>query len=214
LNNLISCQKRGSFQTSSVTQEEVKESYQAIKLHFSSKNYNYKKYNGKVKKQNFNDIIPYALIAKGKYKTDFPDFFIPGLFQNPKINIEYFLTDDYNALWKYWTSYQKAPKYFFERELEEIKNYLEKKNNGFNEIFKIEENTLPMIYKFIIKNEVSPQTVLYIDQVLNFINPLESKISEKIFYPILNQRLNKMKAFIKNQETSFLKKIMKNVFFP
>ena len=182
-------------------------------MHFSSKNYHYKKYNGKVKKENFNDIIPYALIAKGKYKTDFPDFFIPGLFHNPKISIEYFLTDDYNSLWKYWVSYQKSPKYFFERELEEIKTYLNKKNKCLNEIFKVDENALPMIYRFIIKNEVSPQTVLYMDQALDFVNPLENKISEKILYPIINQRLNKMKLFLRKQETDSLKKIMKNVFF-
>lgn len=157
--------------------------------------------------------MPYAIIAKGKYKTDFPDFFIPGLFHNPKINIEYFLTDDYHSLWKYWSSYQKAPKYFFERESEELKNFLEKKNIKFDDMFKVEENTLPMIYKFIVKNEVSPQTILYLDQVLDFINPLEKKITENVFYPILNRRLGKMKSFLVNQESGNLKKILKDVFF-
>ena len=118
---------KGVFQTSFATPELVKEQFQAVKLHFSSKNYNYNKYNGKVKRSNYKDIVPYTMIAKGKYKTDFPDFFIPGLFQNPKSNIENFLTEDYILTWKYWESYQRAPDYFFERELLEIQNYLEKK---------------------------------------------------------------------------------------
>lgn len=195
-----------------VTPEEVKESYQAIKLHFSSKNYHYHKYNGKVKKHNFNDIVPYAIIAKGKYKTDFPDFFIPGLFHNPKMKIELFLTDDYYSLWKYWMSYQKAPKYFFERELEELKSYLEKKDYKFNDMFSVEENTLPMIFKFIVKSQVSPQTILYLNQVLDFFDKLEKHITEKIYYPILNKRLFKMRAFLKNQDSDNLKKIIKSVF--
>ena len=80
-------------------------------------------------------------------------------------------------------------------------------------MFKVEENTLPMIYKFIVKNEVSPQTILYLDQVLNFVNPLEKKITENVFYPILNRRLGKMKSFLVNQESGNLKKILKDVFF-
>ena len=195
-----------------VTPEEVKEKYQAIKLHFSSKNYNYLKYNGKIKKHNFNDIVPYSIIAKGKDKKDFPDFFIPGLFHNPKIKIEYFMSEDYVSSWKYWTSYQNSPKYFFEKELNEIKLYLERKKSNMNTMFLIEENTVPMIYKFIIKSQVSPQTILYLDQVLNFSKIMEERVSENVLFPIINQRLKKMKTFLKEQETTSLKNIVKEIF--
>lgn len=205
-------ERRGHFQTSLVTPEEVKENYQAIKLHFSSKNYNYNKYNGKVKSNIYKDLVPYSMIAKGKRKDDFPDFFIPGLFQNPKIGINFFLTDDYISVWKYWVSYQKSPKYFFERELIDLREYLDKRNLQTDEIFRIKTNELPLIYKFIVKNQISPQTFLYLDKVFDFSKRMDLKISEKIYYPIVKARLSKLETFLKSKEREDLKKIVKNVF--
>ena len=204
--------RNAPFQTSLVTPEIVKEQFQAVKLHFSTKNYNYNKYEGKVKKSNYKDIVPYSMIAKGKYKTDFPDFFIPGLFQNPKSNIENFLSEDYIRTWKYWESYQRATQYYFERELLEIQNYLEKTKLKFDSMFLIKENEMPVIYKFIVKNQVSPQTLLYLDQVIGFIDRIDFRITEKILFPKVQNRLKKLKTFLKPKEKENLKKIVQEVF--
>lgn len=212
MNNSISYLRQGSFQTSLVTPEEVKEKYQAVKLHFSSKNYDYFKYQGKVKKNNFADIIPYTIISKGKYKTDFPDFFIPGLFQNPKVNIEYFMNEDYLKIWKYWKSYQTSPIYFFKEELIEVESYLNNKQIDYNSLFKISENELPLLYKFLIKSQISPQTVIYLDQVLNFRKTFSRKVTENIMFPKLDKRIQKISSFIRNQDSDKLKKVVKEIF--
>lgn len=194
------------------TPEEVKEKYQAVKLHFTTKSYDYFKYQGKVKKDNFIDIVPYTIISKGKLKTDFPDFFIPGLFHNPKMKIEYFMNDDYSKIWKYWKGYQLSPLYFLKEELSEIKSYLNNKNIEFNHLFKVSENELPLIYRFLVKSEISPQTILYMDQVLSFRPIFERKVTESIMYPKLETRIKKITNFVKTQETNRLKKIIKDVF--
>lgn len=204
--------RNAPFQTSLATPEIVKEQFQAVKLHFSTKNYNYNKYEGKVKKSNYKDIVPYSMIAKGKYKTDFPDFFIPGLFQNPKSNIENFLSEDYIRTWKYWESYQRATQYYFERELLEIQDYLEKTKLKFDSMFLIKENEMPVIYKFIVKNQVSPQTLLYLDQVIGFIDRIDFRITEKILFPKVQNRLKKLKTFLKPKEKENLKEIVQEVF--
>lgn len=190
----------------------MKENYHAVKLHFSTTSYNFTKYNGRVKKGNFQDIVPYAIIAKGKYKKDFPDFFIPGLFKNPKMRIDYFITEDYNRFWAYWKSYQTSPKYFLDRELSELKPYMDKKGISFDKLFAVESNNLPIIYNLIVKDQVSPQTILYLDQVLNFSALFENKVTEKILYPKIKNRLKKIQTFVKPQQTNDLKKIIRNVF--
>lgn len=204
--------KNAPFQTSLATPEIVKEQFQAVKLHFSSKNYNYNKYEGKVKKSNYKDIVPYSMIAKGKYKTDFPDFFIPGLFQNPKSNIENFLSEDYINTWKYWISYQRAPQYYFERELLEVRVYLEKNKLKFDSMFSVKGNEIPIVYKFIVKNQVSPQTLLYLNQVIEFIDRIDSRITETILFPKVQNRLKKLRTFLKPKEKETLKKIVQEVF--
>ncbi len=204
-------EKRGSFQTSSATPEIVKEEYQAVKLHFSQKSYNYNKYQGKVKASQFKDIMPYAMIAKNKKRTDFPTFFIPGIFQNPKMQIEFFLTADYISVWRYWLAYQNAPTYIFKQELCDIQKYLKSKNISFDEMFSVSSNELPIIYKLLVKSQVSPQTLLYLNQVLNF-NQIDSRITEKILFPKIKHRLKKLETFIHPKSKESLKKIVQEVF--
>lgn len=205
-------EKRGNFQTSLATPEIVKEEYQAVKLHFSSKSYNYNKYQGKVKNcSQFKDIIPYAMIARDKRQTDFPTFFLPGIFQNPRMRIEQFLTADYISVWRYWLAYQNAPSYLFEQELNAIQNYLKLKNISFDELFTVSDNELPKIYKFLVRQEVSPQTIVYLNQVLNFYQ-INSSIQEKILFPKLEHRLKKLETFIRFKSKENLKKIVQKVF--
>ena len=212
MKNLITCQRQGKFQSSSITTEEVKESYQAIRLHFNNKHYHYGKYNGKVRKQNYTDMAIYSSIANGKKKKDFPNFFIPALFYNPKVTLTYFLTADYLTVWRDWQKYQSAPKHWFEQELLDIKTYLEKKNLKKEDLFSIREKEIPLLYKMIIRLEVSPQTVNYLNEVLNFKKIMEKKVDETILFPNINQRLNKLSYFMKQQEKAKLENIVKKVF--
>ena len=212
MNNCISYQRQGKFQSSSITTEEVKESYLAIKLHFNNKNYHYGKYNGKVRKQNFSDMSIYSVIAKGKNKRDFPDFFVPALFHNPKVTLTYFTTEDYSTVWRYWKAYQNSPKHFFELELSQIKNYLRKKNLKNESLFYTEEQEIPLLYKMLIRSEISPQTVNYLNEVFKFKDFLNRNVEEEILFPKVNQRLNKFAYFMKKQKETDLKNIVKSVF--
>jgi len=212
LKNYISYLRQGKFQSSSITTDEVKESYQAIRLHFNNKNYHYGKYNGKVRKQNFSDMPIYSAIAKDKKKKDFPEFFVPALFHNPKVTLTYFTTEDYSTVWRYWRAYQNSPKHFFELELSQIKNFLQKKNLKNENLFSVKEQELPLIYKMIIRSEVSPQTVNYLDEVFGFHQVLEKKIEEKILFPKISQRLSKLSYFMEKQDREELKQIVKKVF--
>ena len=204
--------RRGKFQSSSITTDEVKESYQAIRLHFNNKNYHYGKYNGKLKKQNFSDMSVYSVIAKGKKKKDFPDFFIPALFHNPKVTLTYFTTEDYAIVWRYWNAYQNSPKHFFEHELLQVKANLKKKNLNNEALFSAKGQEIPLLYKMLIRSEISPQTVNYLNDVFDFRIQLEKYIEEKILFPKINQRLSKLAYFMKKQEQADLKKIVRDIF--
>ena len=154
----------------------------------------------------------YSAIAKGKKKKDFPEFFVPALFHNPKVTLTYFTTEDYSTVWRYWRAYQNSPKHFFELELSQIKNFLQKKNLKNESLFSVREQELPLIYKMIIRSEVSPQTVNYLDEVFGFRQILEKKVEEKILFPKLNQRLSKLSYFMEKQNREELKQIVKKVF--
>ena len=64
----------------------------------------------------------------------------------------------------------------------------------------------------IIRSEVSPQTVNYLDEVFGFRQVLEKKVEEKILFPKLNQRLSKLSYFMEKQNREELKQIVKKVF--
>jgi hypothetical protein len=77
----------------------------------------------------------------------------------------------------------------------------------------VNDAELPLIYKLIIRHDVSPQTVLYMDQVLNFSKKFKSTVTEKVIYPKLSNRLEKLSHFLKPIESGDLKKITRDVFY-
>ena len=154
----------------------------------------------------------YSAIAKGKNKRDFPDFFVPALFHNPKVTLTYFTTEDYSTIWRYWNAYQNSPKHFFELELLQVKDYLRKKNLANENLFFVKEQEIPLLYKMLIRSEISPQTMSYLNEVFKFQTTLDRYVKEKILFPKINQRLNKLAYFIKKQDSEELKSIVKSIF--
>ena len=154
----------------------------------------------------------YSAIAKGKNKKDFPDFFVPALFHNPKVTLTYFTTEDYSAIWRYWNAYQNSPKHFFELELLQVKNYLQKKNLTNESLFSVKGQEIPLLYKMLIRSEVSPQTLNYLNEVFEFQSTLEKHVEERILFPKINQRLSKLAYFVKKQDSKELKNIVKDIF--
>ena len=64
----------------------------------------------------------------------------------------------------------------------------------------------------LIRSEISPQTVNYLNDVFDFRTQLEKCVSERILFPKINQRLSKLAYFMKKQEQVDLKKIVREVF--
>ena len=62
-----------------------------------------------------------------------------------------------------------------------------------------------------MKDQVSPQTLLYLNQVLNF-DQIDSRITEKILFPKIKHRLKKLETFIRPKSREDLKKVVQEVF--
>ena len=154
----------------------------------------------------------YSAIAKDKKKKDFPEFFVPALFHNPKVTLTYFTTEDYSTVWRYWKAYQNSPKHFFELELLQIRKTLQQKNLKNEALFSAKGQEIPLLYKMLIRSEISPQTVNYLDEVFEFRQYMEKNIEERILFPKINQRLSKLLYFMKDQNKTNLKNIVKDVF--
>ena len=154
----------------------------------------------------------YSAIAKDKNKKDFPEFFVPALFHNPKVTLTYFTTEEYSTVWRYWKAYQNSPKHFFELELLQIKKILQQKNLKNEALFSAKGQEIPLLYKLLIRSEISPQTVNYLNEVFEFRQHMEKNIEEKILFPKINQRLSKLLHFMKDQNKTNLKNIVRNIF--
>ena len=64
----------------------------------------------------------------------------------------------------------------------------------------------------LIRSEISPQTVNYLNEVFDFKLYLNEHVEDKILFPKINQRLGKLSFFMKTQEQVDLKNIVKEVF--
>ena len=104
--------------------------------------------------------------------------------------------------WK--TKIQSLP-YVFENELEEMFD----ENENFNDIFNVEDGQHPPIVRHVFGEEVSLETFIVLDSILNFTSKFNEKIEETVIWPELYSMCNNYAPFVvvnKQKYVDILKK--------
>ena len=148
---------------------EVYLTYCSIKAHFSRKNYDYHKFNGKTtaKKASFykrRDRIFYARIArKYKSKKDIENFIISNFIATKNGYIGSFKEDNYIA----WKKKTEALTYNF---INEMTPYADR----FEELFKWEDNH-PLLLKEYLGKRVSIESMVILQELVNYMKSWKDK---------------------------------------
>ena len=82
----------------------------------------------------------------------------------------------------------------------------------FDDIFKIANNdNWPLIVNLAIKKEISLETFIIMNKVLNFMNTMGKNIEDEIIWPEFKRKCIKYSSFVQVDLNKY-KKSMKNVF--
>jgi len=180
--------------------------YLGIKLHFYSTDYNFVKYNGKVK-ADINSFVKrkdkyhFGKLYK-KYKQNLQDFYIANLSVYDLWAGD-LLENECEKRYMEWKKRQQKLSYMFETEVsDQIRKY------KINTLLKVNKGQHPRLLKAYLGKEISLETLCIMDEIIGFSTDWERLIQEKIVYPEVHNKINKYKAFLSYPQQDYKRKLI------
>lgn len=189
--------------------------YVALKNHFTSDSYDYFKYKGKarVKEETFlkrKDKFFFEKIEK-KYQEDLVDFFISNLVMDQSSWIGTMVGDKAERIFSEWKKKKQSLKYSFKEDMVTIRNYMDENEVSFDEIFTCVDDQHPIVLKLLIGEEISLESFIILDRVLNFIRHLDHFLLDEYVWLEYNKKVRKYSPFVVTDKKEY-HMVMKNVF--
>lgn len=180
--------------------------YLGIKLHFYSEDYDFVKYNGKVKA----DINSF-LKRKDKYhfgklfknhKDKLKDFYIANLSIKDQWAGD-LLDEDAIRVYKDWKKRNQSLPYIFDTE---VSDSLRKQD--INKVLEVKNGQHPILLKRYMSKGISLETISIMDEIIGFTDTWNKQISEHIVYPEIHNKINKYKTFLNYDRTKYKKRLI------
>ena len=195
---------------------EVFKTYLAIKLHFTTDNYDYFNYGGKVnfKLETFtkrNDRYFFHKLSKQYDKYEITDFFVANFLDDDRQWVGNLLRKDGKQVYLNYKKYTDGISYHFRNDCLRIADDFSTRSLSFDSGFSCNNGQHPRLLQLLIKKNITFQTTVILDHFLGFAKRWDKQISEKFIWPILSKRLKKFNKFVKFNQTE-CKLTLKDVF--
>mgnify|MGYP003305942466 FL=1 len=193
-----------------VTPYEVYQKYLSLKQHFNKKDYDYFKFQGRVranessfeKRKDKHHFIRLSKIYKDEELTK---FFVSNFVVTKDLWVGNATSAEGRQNYIAWKAKIQSLPYVFENEIEAMFD----ENENFNDIFNVEDGQHPPIVRHVFGNEVSLETFVVLDSILNFTSKFNENIEETVIWPELYSMCNNYAPFVvvnKQKYVDILKK--------
>ncbi len=189
--------------------------YLAIKLHFTTPNYDYFKHNAKVNSSlnaflKRNDRFFFHKLAT-KYGDSLIDYYVSNFANKPKVWVGDLVRADGDTIYNKWRKYNESFSYNFRNDCVHIRNVIDGDNIRFDDVFNVVDGQHPRMLRLLLSGKVSIQSLIIFDKILSFVNRWDKEIKETIIWPEKSFKITKLKPFV-NVNITKCKFIMKEVF--
>lgn len=156
--------------------------YTAVKNHFVLDSYDYFKYNKKINLSydsflKRRDKIFFAKL--GNRKGDYlQDFLVANFLHDPKIWIGELLSEESENKYKEWKRRQESLTYIFKNEVEFMNGW---NSDELEKWFEVAEGEHPNIIKKYFRKEISLETLVILNSILNFLNRYDKKVTDPVY---------------------------------
>ncbi len=170
--------------------------YQAIKLHFTSENYNFFQYDGKTRVsvdafQKRRDKFLFHRLAR-KYRDDEMVPFLVANFVHSDDNwTKSLLEDEAEETYRDWKRTTDSMSKIYQEDLQKIAT-----KDTFNALFKVEDGQFPKLLVAFLQKDVTIETMVILNNIFDFIRIWDKKISDDFIYPKVSRKIRKYGAFL------------------
>lgn len=190
---------------------QVYQTYLSLKLHFSKESYDFFRFNGKSKSkiESFEKRKDKYFFKKLSSKFDdntIIEYFVSLFVNDRTFWIGNILDKDSELIYKEWKRKTQSLFYVFEKDIDNLlMNY-----NNFDEWFKIKYTYPPIIKEYLASN-VNIETLVILNQILNYIDDIDKKIFDTLIWPDIKRKIIKYSPFLKIEITKYKDLIRKKI---
>ena len=195
---------------------DVYKTYLAVKLHFTSKNYDYHKYDGKVncKLDTFtkrNDRYFFHKLSVKYKQEEILDFFVSNFIKDEKKWVGSLLRNDGQDIYLDYKKRKESFGYHFRNDLVCISDVINADNIRFDDVFNVYNGQHPRVLRLLLQKKLHIQTFVALNELLSFSKNWDKEIKENVVWPKISSTIAKLKPFV-NFNITECKLIMKEVF--
>lgn len=178
---------------------EVYRYYLALRLHFTTDQYNVINQKGRVRasKQAFfkrKDLLAIRRVAESYSDEEIVNFLVANFVSGDRWGGVF----DIDAKDRYtqWKKRIESMSYTFEKELNTIKKFMDKYQISFTELLTTSNGQHPYIIKMHLRQDVSIETLVIIDQLVGFVDTLDRNLAHDLVWPDLSRIIKKYTPFL------------------
>ena len=174
--------------------------YLALKLHFTTDNYDVIQQKGKVRasKAAFNkrkDLFSIKKIAKTYSDEDVANFLVANFVSGDRWGGMF----DSEAGKRFidWKKRTESLTYLFSTDIDKILLEIEENSVKFKDIFTILKGQHPYIIKAYLRNTITIETLVILDRIIGFVDKFDKNILDEVIWPDISRLIKKYKPFLK-----------------
>jgi len=173
--------------------------YLALKLHFTTDNYDAIKQHGRVRasRQAFakrKDLISIRKIAKTYSDEEVANFLVANFVSGDRWGGMFDI--DSGQRYQLWKKRIESLSYNFSQDLDKIAEELEEKNLKFEELFAVVKGEHPYIIKAFLRKTISIETLVILERLKKFIEIFDKEVDDNIVWPDISRLIKKYKPFL------------------
>jgi hypothetical protein len=177
----------------------------AIKRHFTS-NYDFFKYNGKVKAnaQSFENRKDKFFFYKLSKRKEARDLILANVLVDPDIWVGNLLEEKANEVYKSWLKRKQSLTYQFKSDIKEL-------HEDFNRNFVVESGQHPHVLRLYMMKRICLESLVILTETTGCLPYWEKKISDPVVFPSINKLVVAYRPFL-NYERNKMKNILFETF--
>ena len=190
--------------------------YLAVKLHFTTPNYDFFRHNAKVNSSlnsflKRNDRFFFHKLTTKYKQEELLDYFVCNFFHNSKTWVGTLVRADGDTVYNKFKKYKESFSYNFRNDCVLIRNIIDGDNIRFDDVFSVVSGQHPRMLRLLLSGKISIQSLIIFDKILSFVNRWDKEIKETVIWPEKSFKIAKLKPFV-NVNLTKCKFIMKEVF--
>ena len=184
---------------------EVYIKYLALKSHFSDLNYDYFKYNGKVKawRSTFDTRKDKYFFYKLSKKKDPIEYLVANFIGSNDFYIGNIRADESDQIYMDYKKRKESLSYIFKSDLSKMKE-------NFNDNIVVPNNEHPYLLRLYMRGDISLETLTLINKCVNIFDYWDKELKDDIMWPDIKLKAVKYDPFISVNINKYREIILSN----